>query len=98
MGVAAFDVELRPVVHHDVEDPGDGIGDVAHLTGGRPDHRADVLRPAPAWIQPDSTDRDLVELDELEQTGAERPCAIGLVERLSLQPGHAAPFCVGRRR
>jgi len=90
--VTSGESNAPPIVHHHVKDPADRVGDVAHLTARRSDHRPDIRRPAPTRIQPDPTDGDLVELGELEEAGSERPRAIGLVERFPLEPGHAARF------
>ena len=73
VGVAGDDVELRPVVHLDVEMSADHVAEVAIQAGRRVDDRPDDLRPAPAGLPHEPPDGRLVELDDVDVAHRELP-------------------------
>ena len=88
IGVAGPDVELRPIVDHDVEMAADHVPDVAVLTGVPTDQWADIDRPAPAGLEDEPADRGLVELDDVDPPVFEPADLIGRREAPALETWH----------
>src|SRR5262249_58013629 len=66
VGIARTDAELGAVVHPHGEPAGNRVPDVPVLARVRAGDRAHVRQPAPAGLEDEVADRDLVEQGELD--------------------------------
>src|SRR6202008_801395 len=85
--VTGLNVELRSVVHRDVERAGQRVRDMSDLAAGCANDRHDVDSPVPARRAVDPADRGLVEVDDLQLAGAERSRPIRSGKGLALEAG-----------
>ena len=85
----AFDVDLLPIVHHDVHAAGDRIAEVVELAGRRARDPRHVRRPSPAGLVGGATDGGLVEQEELGMAVLEGPHLVWRRKASGLQAGHA---------
>ena len=93
--VALDDVELGPIVHHDMQLPGDRVPDVAVLARVRVNGRRNVLGPPPARFPDEAPDRRLVEIDDVDPTPREPADLIGAGEALALKTRHGLILASG---
>ena len=90
------DVELVPVVGHDMHHPGDRVAEVVELAGRRSRHRRHVRRPSPARHVRGAPHDGLVELEDLGAAMRERPQLVRRGEGAGLQAWHVSSFWTAR--
>src|SRR5262249_35059826 len=88
--------EGRAVVHAHGELAGHGVADMAMLAGFRARDGAHVRLPAPAGLEDEAADVELVERDYLHDAVREPPNFVGAAEPLALKPRHVRDL--SRRR
>src|SRR5690606_8579502 len=88
VGLAGADRQARAVVHAHVEATGYGVAKVAVLAGARAGDRRHVLRPAPARLEDEAGDGELVEPHDVHPAAREAAHLVGRVEALALEAAH----------
>src|SRR5262249_35983850 len=88
--VAGRHDELRAVVHPDPQRARDHVADVAELTGAGRGDRLHVARPAPARLEEEAADRDIVQPDDADAAVGERADLVGTLETLALKARHGS--------
>src|SRR4029079_3669337 len=87
--VTLVHLDLRAIVHQDVQRSGEHVAHVTVLAGGCPDHGLDVLRPTPTGLPGEPGDRRLVEVDDIDVPERERADDVrGGHQALPLQARH----------
>src|SRR3954453_18155351 len=89
--VARTDLDLRSVVHPDVQDTRKHVPEMTVRARDRPDDGLDILRPPPPGLPREPRDGGLVEVDDIDVPEWEGPDDVRRGHQvLPLQPRHAA--------